>query len=51
MADNDLALGRLVDVVSHSRYWPSTVIFTIEDDAQDGADHWTRSRTHPTRKC
>ena len=42
MADNDLALDRLVDVVSHSRYWPSTVIFTVEDD---------ESRTHPTRKC
>ena len=39
VADNDLALGRLVDVVSHSRFWPSTAIFVLEDDAQDGPDH------------
>jgi hypothetical protein len=39
MADNDLALGRLVDAVSHSRYWTSTAIFVVEDDAQDGPDH------------
>jgi YVTN family beta-propeller protein len=39
MADNDLALGRLVDTVSHSRYWSSTAIFVLEDDAQDGPDH------------
>jgi YVTN family beta-propeller protein len=39
MADNDLALGRLVDAVSHSRYWRSTAIIVVEDDAQDGPDH------------
>jgi hypothetical protein len=39
VADNDLALGRLVDTVSHSRYWTSTAIFVNEDDAQDGPDH------------
>ncbi len=39
MADNDLALGRLVDAVSHSRDWGSTAIFVVEDDAQDGPDH------------
>jgi YVTN family beta-propeller protein len=39
VADNDLALGRLVDTVSHSRYWASTAIFVNEDDAQDGPDH------------
>ncbi|HTX69099.1 MAG TPA: bifunctional YncE family protein/alkaline phosphatase family protein [Thermoleophilia bacterium] len=39
MADNDLALGRLVDAVSHSQYWRSTAIFVVEDDAQDGPDH------------
>jgi DNA-binding beta-propeller fold protein YncE len=39
VADNDLALGRLVDLVSHSRYWPHSVIFVLEDDAQDGPDH------------
>jgi DNA-binding beta-propeller fold protein YncE len=39
VADNDLALGRMVDIVSHSRYWPQSVIFVLEDDAQDGPDH------------
>jgi DNA-binding beta-propeller fold protein YncE len=38
-ADNDLALGRVVDAVSHSPYWDDTAIFVLEDDAQDGADH------------
>ena len=39
MADNDLALGRLVEAVSSSPFWKSTVIFVLEDDAQDGPDH------------
>jgi len=39
VADNDLALGRLVDAVSHSAFWGSTAIFVLEDDAQDGPDH------------
>jgi YVTN family beta-propeller protein len=39
MADNDLALGRLVEAVSNSPYWQDTAIFVVEDDAQDGADH------------
>ena len=39
VADNDLALGRVVDAVSHSPYWDETAIFVLEDDAQDGADH------------
>ena len=39
VADNDLALGRVVDAVSHSGYWDDTAIFVLEDDAQDGADH------------
>lgn len=39
VADNDLALGRVVDAVSHSPYWNDTAIFVVEDDAQDGADH------------
>jgi YVTN family beta-propeller protein len=39
VADNDWALGQLVDAVSHSRFWPSTAIFVIEDDAQNGPDH------------
>ena len=39
VADNDLAVGRVVDAVSHSAYWDDTAIFVIEDDAQNGADH------------
>jgi DNA-binding beta-propeller fold protein YncE len=39
VADNDLALGRIVDAVSHSPYWDDTAIFVLEDDAQNGADH------------
>jgi YVTN family beta-propeller protein len=39
VGDNDLALGRLVDAVSHSKFWPHTAIFVVEDDAQNGPDH------------
>ena len=39
VADNDLALGRVVEAVSHSPYWQDTAIFVLEDDAQNGADH------------
>jgi DNA-binding beta-propeller fold protein YncE len=39
VADNDLALGRLVDAVSHSPRWNDTAILVLEDDAQNGADH------------
>ncbi len=39
MADNDLALARIVSAVSKTRYWRDTVIFVLEDDAQDGPDH------------
>src|SRR5204863_6452326 len=39
IADTDLALGRIVDAVSHSPYWDDTAIFVLEDDAQDGYDH------------
>jgi DNA-binding beta-propeller fold protein YncE len=39
VADNDLALGRVVDAVSHSVYWDDTVICVLEDDAQNGGDH------------
>jgi hypothetical protein len=45
VANNDLALGQLVDRVSHSRYWATTVILVIEDDAQDGPDHVDARRT------
>jgi YVTN family beta-propeller protein len=39
VADNDLALGQIVDAISHSSIWPSTAIFVEEDDSQDGEDH------------
>jgi DNA-binding beta-propeller fold protein YncE len=39
VADNDLALGRLVDALSHSPFWKHTVVFVMEDDAQNGPDH------------
>jgi len=39
VADNDLAVGRVVEAVSGSSYWDDTAIFILEDDAQDGADH------------
>jgi hypothetical protein len=45
IADNDWALGRLVDTVSHSKYWADTAIFVTEDDAQDGPDHVDAHRT------
>lgn len=38
-ADNDLALGRFVDAISHSSIWDTSAIFVEEDDAQDGVDH------------
>ncbi|CAL8979940.1 hypothetical protein CELL_03356 [Cellulomonas sp. T2.31MG-18] len=39
VADNDLAVGRVVDTISHSPYWKSSAIFVIEDDSQNGVDH------------
>lgn len=39
VADNDYAVGQLVDAVSHSPIWKHTAIFIVEDDAQNGADH------------
>ncbi|MGO9638497.1 MAG: beta-propeller fold lactonase family protein [Terracidiphilus sp.] len=39
VADNDLAVGRAVDAISHSPFWDDTAIFILEDDAQNGADH------------
>ena len=39
LADNDLALGRIVATLSNSPYWRDTIMFVLEDDAQDGADH------------
>jgi hypothetical protein len=45
LADNDLALGRVVEAVSHSKFWKSTAIFVVEDDAQNGPDHVDAHRT------
>ena len=39
MADNDLALGRMIEALSKTPFWKSTVVFVLEDDAQDGPDH------------
>jgi YVTN family beta-propeller protein len=39
MADNDLALGRIVEALTKSPFWKNTVVFVLEDDAQDGPDH------------
>jgi DNA-binding beta-propeller fold protein YncE len=39
VADNDYALGKLVQLISHSQYWTDTAIFVTEDDAQSGTDH------------
>jgi len=45
VATNDVAVGRVVDAVSHSKYWKSTAIFILEDDAQNGPDHVSAQRS------
>ncbi|HKK12229.1 MAG TPA: bifunctional YncE family protein/alkaline phosphatase family protein [Flavobacteriaceae bacterium] len=45
VADNDLALGRIIEAVSKSRFWKNTVIFVTEDDSQAGWDHVSAYRT------
>jgi len=45
VADNDLALGRIVEAVTKSPFWPETVIFVVEDDPQAGLDHVDGHRT------
>jgi YVTN family beta-propeller protein len=45
VADNDLAMGQVVDAVSHSKYWRDTCIFAVEDDPQNGWDHVSGYRT------
>jgi DNA-binding beta-propeller fold protein YncE len=45
VADNDLALGRVVEAVSRSKFWKETAIFVLEDDAQNGPDHVDAHRT------
>jgi hypothetical protein len=44
VADNDLALGRMVEALSHSPFWKNTVVFVLEDDAQAGPDHVSDQR-------
>ena len=45
VADNDLALGRVLEAVSKSKFWKETAVFVIEDDAQNGSDHVDAHRT------
>jgi hypothetical protein len=45
VAQNDHALGRFIDILSHSPYWASTAVFVIEDDSQNGPDHVDDQRT------
>ncbi len=45
MADNDYAVGAVIDAVAHSKYKDSTLIFVVEDDAQDGPDHMDAHRS------
>jgi YVTN family beta-propeller protein len=45
VADNDLALGKIVEALTHSRFWPKMAIFVLEDDAQNGVDHVDGHRT------
>ncbi len=45
VADNDLALGQIVEALTNSRFWESTVIFVTEDDSQNGWDHVSAYRT------
>ena len=45
VADDDLALGRIVEGISKSRFWPNSLILVVEDDAQDGVDHVDGHRT------
>ncbi|MDE3188096.1 MAG: bifunctional YncE family protein/alkaline phosphatase family protein [Acidobacteriota bacterium] len=46
VADNDLAVGRAVEDISHSPFWDDTAFFILEDDAQDGADHVDAHRSY-----
>lgn len=45
VADNDLALGQIVETISKSKFWPESAIFVVEDDAQNGSDHVDAHRT------
>jgi YVTN family beta-propeller protein len=45
VADNDLALGQIIEALSYSKFWKNTVVFVVEDDSQDGWDHVSAYRT------
>jgi len=45
VAENDLAFGQIVEAISHSKFWPESAIFVVEDDAQNGPDHVDAHRT------
>lgn len=45
VAENDLALGRVIEAISRSKFWKETAVFVIEDDAQNGSDHVDAHRT------
>ncbi len=45
VADNDLALGQIVETISNSKFWSESAIFVVEDDAQNGSDHVDAHRT------
>lgn len=45
LADNDLALGQIIEAISRSRFWTNTAVFVVEDDAQNGPDHVDAHRT------
>jgi hypothetical protein len=45
VGDNDLALGMIIEALSHSRFWPEMAVFVVEDDAQNGPDHIDAHRT------
>jgi hypothetical protein len=45
VANNDYAVGMVIDRLTRSKYWPETAVFVIQDDAQDGSDHVDARRT------
>jgi hypothetical protein len=45
VADNDLAVGQVIEAISHSKFWPETAVFVVQDDPQAGFDHIDGHRT------
>lgn len=45
VADNDVSLGKVIDALSRSKFWPQLAVFVVEDDAQNGPDHVDAHRT------